>query len=245
MSDAGSDTQHQRIYIVALLFSLKQTADHWNKLGSFSPYLERNIDMKLKYTVPCWLLNKRLSWPSAVRLFPRTDFPLLLVCPKFRSDTNLSSRWNPHCDGVFDSSGPKISSVITWFSFDSSCRTRCPILQSNMLNRCSRRSKETLNTNARLRFYLNFFKKWLQKLWRVCKSQLHFYKNTFARLSACHRGHTADPDNFYKPKNLRRLPESDFFSFFGMFFMSLTIFYVLKRQWRLQLWAPCKRWAAY
>lgn len=113
MSDAGSDTQHQRIYIVALLFSLKQKADHWNRLGSFSPYLERNIDMKLKYTVPCWLLNKRLSWPSAVRLFPRTDFPLLLVCPKFRSDTNLSSRWNPHCDGVFDSSGPKISSVIT------------------------------------------------------------------------------------------------------------------------------------
>lgn len=70
---------------------------------------------------------------------------------------------------------------------------------------------ETLNDKVRLRFL--FIKK-KKKDYKTLENHNCIYKNTFIRFSACHRGHTADPDNFYNPKNSED-PRS--FFFFGMF----------------------------
>lgn len=61
--------------------------------------------------------------------------------------------------------------------------------------------KETLKTNILLRFlFITKNKKRLQNFGEIANQQLQLYKNTFIIFSECHRGRTADPEDFHTAK---------------------------------------------
>lgn len=166
--------------------------------------------------------------PSAVRLCLRTEFLWLLVCYKFRCDAGSCLRSDEllhicaHRDSVLAHLRLKPPRASLWERVRS--KRRAPpsgVIELRLVppNTSSWQYAEqtpapssTPQGNAEhhrlFRIDFNFF--FFFRLQNF-QSQLHLYKNTFIHLSAFHQGHTADPGNFYNPKNLRRILESCFF----------------------------------